>query len=145
MKHKDYYTMVVKGWEIIPNTYIEKIEKIQGEAEENIDIIEGDAEEKIEKIKSDAEEKILDAEKKVAEAESKCEREIRDVREKDKKLRTHIEDIGAKVLGTFKTDQFKKRKDWERGAMGQDDYKAYVRGHIYADNRVFLKRHFEKK
>jgi len=66
----------------------------------------------------------------------KCEREIRDVREKDKKLRTHIEDIGAKVLGTFKTDQFKKRTDWERGAMGQDDYKAYVRGHIYADMLV---------
>jgi len=114
----------------------EKIEKIQGDAEENIEKIQGNAEEKIEKIESDAEEKILDAEKKVAEAESKCEREIRDVREKDKKLRTHIEDIGAKVLGTFKTDQFKKRTDWERGAMGQDDYKAYVRGHIYADMLV---------
>ena len=115
---------------------IHAVKAMKKECKEKIEKIQGDAEENIEKIESDAEEKILAAEKKVDEAESKCEREIRDVREKDKKLRTHIEDIGAKVLGTFKTDQFKKRTDWERGAMGQDDYKAYVRGHIYADMLV---------
>merc|ERR1711994_521279 len=82
-----------------------------------------------------AEDKILDAEEKVAKAKAECERDIRNIYEKDKELRTHISDIGTKVLGTFKTDQFKKRTDFP-SFLGEDEYKAYVKGHIGADMLV---------
>merc|ERR1712013_585521 len=93
-----------------------------------IKVMKKESKEKIEKIEGDAEEKILNAEDMVAEAEARCERKIRNMYEKDKELRTHISDVGAKVLGTFKTDQFKKRTDF-LSFLGEDEYKAYVKGH----------------
>jgi len=100
-----------------------------------IKVMKKESKEKIEKVEGDAEEKILDAEEKVAEAEARCERKIRNMYEKDKELRTHISDVGAKVLGTFKTDQFKKRTDF-LSFLGEDEYKAYVKGHIGVDMLV---------
>lgn len=76
-------------------------------------VMKKESKEKIEKVEGDAEEKILFAEE----------------------LRTHISDIGAKVLGIFKTDQFKKRSDFP-SSLGVDEYKAYVKGHIGADMLV---------
>ena len=100
-----------------------------------IKVMKKESKEKIEKVEGDAEEKILDAEEKVAETEARCERKIRNMYEKDKELRTHISDVGAKVLGTFKTDQFKKRTDF-LSFLGEDEYKAYVKGHIGKDMLV---------
>ena len=76
-------------------------------------VMKKESKEKIEKVEGDAEEKILFAEE----------------------LRTHISDIGAKVLGTFKIDQFKKRTDF-LSFLGEDEYKAYVKGHIGVDMLV---------
>jgi len=86
-------------------------------------------------MKKESKEKIEKAEEKVELAEVKSELEIRNIYEKDKELRTHISDIGAKVLGIFKTDQFKKRSDFP-SFLGEDEYKAYVKGHIGADMLV---------
>jgi len=133
---------VIQAIKVMKKESKENIEKVKGDAEEKIldaeeKVAEAEAkcERKIRKVKGDAEEKILDAEEKVAEAKAECERDIRNIYEKEKELRTHISDIGAKVLGTFKTDQFKKRTDF-LSFLGEDEYKAYVKGHIGKDMLV---------
>jgi len=70
-------------------------------------------------------------------AKGECAQEIQIMKEEEKKLNCHIQEIGSKVLGIhMSNNQFKKRVDFPPGASGLADYKVYVRGKIEANMLV---------
>jgi len=127
---------------------LEHIEEIEDSvlSELDLSLIAKKSLQAIKDTKRDSEEKIAMAERnaneKIAEVEANCARDIQNAKEDFNRQMTHMSDIGTKVLGTFKTDQFKKRADFPSSPFGEDEYEAYVKGHIKVNMLVKCCRMF---
>ena len=70
-------------------------------------------------------------EEEIAEVKENCAQEILEMKEKEDRKNSDINEIGLKVLGiTMHSNQFKKRVDFSSGIGGEAEYKAYVKGNI---------------
>ena len=77
----------------------------------------------------------------IAEAKLKCAQEIQEIKENEKTLNSHIQEIGSKVLGIrIHNNRFKKRADFP--VFGLSEYRAYVKGNIEANMLVRCCRSF---
>jgi len=75
-------------------------------------------------------------------AKGECAKEIQIMKEEEKKLNCHIQEIGLKVLGIHNNNQFKKRVDFPPDVSGSAEHKVYVRGKIEANMLVRCWRAF---
>ena len=127
---------------LIAKKSLQAIKDTKRESEEKIATVERHALEGIAEADERCEQEVQVLKEKIAEVEANCARDIQNAKEDFKRQMTHMSDIGAKVLGTFKTDQFKKRADFPSSPFGEDEYEAYVKGHIKANMLVKCCRMF---
>ena len=113
---------------LIAKKSLQAIKDTKKESEDKIAMAERHADEKIAEADERCEQEVQVLKGKIAKVEANCARDIQNAKEHFKRQMTHMSDIGAKVLGTFKTDQFKKRADFP--SYGEVEYEAYVKGHI---------------
>jgi len=72
----------------------------------------------------------------IVKAKMECAKKIQEMKEKEKKLNGHIQDIGSKILGIhMNRNQFKRQSDFP-GIGSKAEYEAYVKGNIKANMLV---------